>query len=235
MRTNKLALACGAALLGTSALAQAELSANIGVASNYVWRGVTQTDDSAAISGGIDWSHDSGFYVGTWASNVDFGPGSGEVEWDIYGGYGGEFGDFGYDVGYNYYAYPDTDDADFGDIYGSLSWKWLSGGLYYTVNSDVDGPGMFQEGDLYGYLSVSFDLPQDFSVGVTAGSYWFDDDGATVDGEKLDLDYNHYQLDIGKSAGDFGDFTMSFSVADDTAATGYDDDMKVFVSWNKSF
>ena len=48
------------------------VSANIGVVSNYVWRGITQTDDKAAVQGGVDYSHSSGFYAGTWVSNVDF-------------------------------------------------------------------------------------------------------------------------------------------------------------------
>jgi uncharacterized protein (TIGR02001 family) len=260
MKFMKFSVACGAVLVGVSSLAQAEISANIAVTSNYVWRGVTQTDDGAAVQGGIDWAHESGFYLGTWASNVEFksdvevvGPGadgmpgtaddtvdivstgSGEVEWDLYGGYANEFGDFSYDVGYLYYAYPDTKNADFGEIYGNLGWKWLSGGLNYTVNSDVDGPGVFQTGDLFGYLNLSFDLPMDFSIGGTVGRYWFDDDGRRVDGDKLDLSYTYFQLDVGKSAGDWGDFTMSFTQAEDTEATGFDDDWKVFVSWAKTF
>ena len=60
------------ALLAGAGVAQAELSANIGVASNYYFRGITQTDDGAAVSGGIDYNHESGFYVGTWMSNIDF-------------------------------------------------------------------------------------------------------------------------------------------------------------------
>ena len=53
-------------------------SANIGAVSNYIWRGVTQTGDQAAIQGGIDVSHESGFYAGTWASNVDWDEGGSE-------------------------------------------------------------------------------------------------------------------------------------------------------------
>jgi uncharacterized protein (TIGR02001 family) len=71
-----------AASLGTTgaALAQApwSFSANIGAVSNYVWRGVTQTGDQAAIQGGLDVSHESGFYAGTWVSNIDWDEGSSE-------------------------------------------------------------------------------------------------------------------------------------------------------------
>jgi hypothetical protein len=53
-------------------------SANIGVVSNYIWRGVTQTGDQAAVQGGLDVAHESGFYAGTWASNIDWDEGSSE-------------------------------------------------------------------------------------------------------------------------------------------------------------
>ncbi|MGB5832339.1 MAG: TorF family putative porin [Thiohalocapsa sp.] len=53
-------------------------SANIGAVSNYIWRGVTQTGDQAAIQGGLDVAHESGFYAGTWISNVDFDEGASE-------------------------------------------------------------------------------------------------------------------------------------------------------------
>ena len=237
MKLNKLALAVGALVFAGSAAA--ELSANIGATSNYVWRGATQTDDGAAISGGIDYAHDSGFYVGTWASNVDFGPGDGEVEWDIYGGYAGEVGDLGYDIGVIHYAYPDTDDADFTEVGLGISFLMFNAGVNYTFASDVDevngSAEAFVEGDIYYYGGVGFDLPvEGWSAGVTIGHYAFDDDG---DGGE-DLDYTHYQLDITKSAGDFGDFTFSLSKADEEANTddgSPDDDLKVFVSWGKTF
>jgi uncharacterized protein (TIGR02001 family) len=62
------------------ALAQGpwSFSANIGAVSNYVWRGVTQTGDQPAVQGGLDVAHESGFYAGTWLSNVDFDEGSSE-------------------------------------------------------------------------------------------------------------------------------------------------------------
>jgi len=211
------------------AAAQAEFSANIAATSNYVWRGATQTDDGAAIQGGIDYAHDSGFYLGTWASNVDFG-GGGEAEWDLYGGYAGEAGDLGYDVGLIYYAYPDSDDVNFLELTGSLSYGMFSGGLAYTIDGEAD-EGPFTDGDIYGWLGVSFDLAETWSAGLTVGHYWFDDDGDACCG---DLDYSHVQGDITKSAGDWGDFTFSVSYADEEA-NGGDDDPKVFISWAKSF
>ena len=60
-----------AAMLATSSAALAEISANVTLASDYVFRGISQTDNQIAIQGGFDYAQDNGFYVGTWASNVD--------------------------------------------------------------------------------------------------------------------------------------------------------------------
>ncbi len=233
MKMKKIALACGAALLGMSAVAQAEWSANIGVTSNYVWRGWTQTDDEAAVQGGVDYSHESGFYAGTWASNVNF-PSTTTLttgfppttttivnddtgaEVDFYGGFAGEYDAIGYDVGIVYYAYPQYDDSDFTEIYGSASYKMFEAGIAYTIAADIDN----LEGDVYYYASAGLELPEGFGLGVTIGHA--DDGGA--------LDYTHYQLDVTKGAGDFGDFTLSVSDNDEA-----DSDPKVFVSWGKSF
>ncbi len=108
MKIKTTALACSMACMGLSAPVLAEVSMNIGATSNYIWRGVSQTDDAAAISGGLDWSGATGLYAGTWVSNVDFGPDTSPYELDLYGGYAGEVGDFGYDVGLIYYTYDRT-------------------------------------------------------------------------------------------------------------------------------
>jgi uncharacterized protein (TIGR02001 family) len=230
MKQNKLAVAVGAAVLGLSSVAQAELSANIGATSNYVWRGVTQTDDQAAISGGLDYGHESGFYVGTWASNVDFGDDA-TAEVDLYGGFSGSAGDFGYDVGVFYYMYP-GENYDFAELGASLSYGPVTGGINYNIWSDTDDDAasndLFIEGDIYYYLSAGFEVAPTWTVGGTIGYFDFDDDGVLG----VDTSYKHIQIDIGKSAGDFGDFTFSVSKADKESG---DDDAKVFVSWAKSF
>lgn len=215
MKLNKIAIACGVALIGASSLAQAEVSANIGATSNYIWRGISQTDNGAAVQGGLDWSDASGIYAGTWASNIDGG-----TELDIYGGYSGKAGEFGYDVGVIGYLYPDLEDLDFWELYANGSYGMFSGGVAYTIDKEAGG----EENDLYYHLGLSTDLPNDFSLGFTVGYYDFEDDAAE--------DYTHYQVDLGKSAGEMGDFTFSLSMVDEEA---YDDDLKAFVSWSKGF
>ena len=65
------------------AVTMADLSANIGFVSDYVFRGIYQAPSSA--SAGIDYEHDSGFYIGTWGADVGDG-----LETDVYFGYGGD-------------------------------------------------------------------------------------------------------------------------------------------------
>ncbi len=87
---------------------------NVGLFSEYLFRGIAQTAGKPAVQGGFDYAHSSGFYVGTWASNAswleDFGLYTrSSMEWDFYGGYKGSFADdWTYDVGLYYYYYPGT-------------------------------------------------------------------------------------------------------------------------------
>ena len=165
-----------AAALGTG-IAQAQqppasphtLTGNVGFFSQYIFRGLTQTNAEPALQGGFDYAHESGFYVGTWASNVSwlhhFGTyaGGGSLEWDLYGGYKGTIGktDFGYDAGLLYYWYPGDvapgfTKADTLELYGALSWKWLSAKLSYAISDDVFG---VQNADGTYYLDFTANYP----------------------------------------------------------------------------
>ena len=74
----------------------AAVSANVSFASDYVWRGMTQSD-GPAIQGGFDFESESGFYAGIWGSNVNFNDGAGS-ELDYYAGYGFSLGEVGVDL-----------------------------------------------------------------------------------------------------------------------------------------
>ena len=64
------------------AIQSAEFESNVAIANDYVWRGMTQTSEEPAISGGFDIAGESGLYFGTWASNVEFGDGAAlELDW----------------------------------------------------------------------------------------------------------------------------------------------------------
>ena len=86
-----------AAMVTVTVPALAEISGNVALTTDYRFRGISQTDRNPAVQGGFDWSHDSGFYLGTWGSNVDF---AGSLELDYYGGYANNINDnLAYDVG----------------------------------------------------------------------------------------------------------------------------------------
>ena len=229
---TSIASAVSLSALTMPSIAAAEVSANIGVVSNYLFRGVTQTDDRAAVQGGLDYAHESGFYAGTWASTVDWGTETPNYELDGYAGYGGSFGDLGYDVGYVYYAYPDADDADFGELYGSLTYSYLTAGLAYTVNSQATGDtAAFDSGDLYYYAGVDVPFGESGYTGsLYYGYYTFENDSSTNE-----LDYGHWTASVAKDAGDFGSFNMNFEMTDDDSNVTTTDDLQVWVGWSKSF
>jgi uncharacterized protein (TIGR02001 family) len=116
-----LAAACA---WNSPAMAIDGLTANIGLATDYVFRGVTQSAKDPAIQGGLDYAFgDSRFMIGTWASNIDFGDDS-PMEVDLYGNYNFMLGQFGASVGVYGYLYPSSGNAgpyDFWELDASLS------------------------------------------------------------------------------------------------------------------
>jgi uncharacterized protein (TIGR02001 family) len=219
--------------------AMADVAANVGVVTNYIWRGVSQTSDGPAVQGGVDWEHESGFYLGTWMSNVDFGglADNNEVELDLYGGYGGTVGEVDWDAGLIYYAYPLTDDVNFLEIYGAGTWKWLSFGLNYTVSGDANSPSAFRGGDYYLFVAGDWDLGNDWGVGATIGAYDFDDlssSSANPDGTGNFGDYNHLQGRVTK-----GDFILALDINDlegkDVPGGKDNDDPRIWVGYTKEF
>ncbi len=127
------------------------LTGNVGLYSQYIFRGLTQTNKEPALQGGFDYSHSSGFYVGTWMSNIswlrDFGTytSGASLEMDFYGGFKGTItGDLGYDVGILQYYYPGdvavgSFKADTLELYGALTWKWLSAKYSHSINKKTFG------------------------------------------------------------------------------------------------
>ena len=136
------------------------LAANVGFTNNYIFRGVSQSENGPALQGGFDYSHTSGLYLGTWASVISSKEYTGaEMEWDVYGGYKKAFGDFTVDVGLLQYLYPGKDsgapDYDTLEAYIAGSWKWVSLKYSHTLTDyfgvkDTKGSG---------YLDLSADAP----------------------------------------------------------------------------
>lgn len=180
------------------------LTGNIGVYSQYIFRGLTQTNREPALQGGFDYSHASGFYLGTWMSNVswlrDFGAytGGASLEMDFYGGYKGTFGgDFGYDIGLLQYYYPGDvvaggTKADTLELYGALSWKWLSAKYSYSLDNKTFGVAD-SKGTWYLDLSANFPVTDKLTLSAHYGKQKFEGANGAND---TNASYEDYKLGI---------------------------------------
>jgi uncharacterized protein (TIGR02001 family) len=128
----------------------AGVSANVAFASDYIWRGMTQTGSDPALSGGFDFESESGFYAGIWGSNVSFSEGAGS-ELDTYFGYGFSLGEVGVDVSYVDFGYPGDSGLDFQEIGVALSYGDFGVGYYSGQDGAPD------------YMDLSYSMG-DFSV-----------------------------------------------------------------------
>lgn len=155
-----------------SPAAHAEVTANVAVTSNYVWRGLSQTDDGAALQGGVDYVHDTGFYAGAWASNFKWveEDDTGDevttdgVEYDLYAGYAREFGDIGVDVGVLTYNYTDADVDSATEIKLGVSYD-LASFNYYIGDTGADADNEY----VYYELGFDFDLADDVALALHYG------------------------------------------------------------------
>ena len=195
-----------ASLVVFSGVLQAmELTGNLGVTNNYIFRGITQTDDQAAIQGGLDL--DTGFYglhFGTWASNVNF-DGDRGYEVDLYGGFAGNFWDVDYDLGLIYFAYPNQTDIDYTEVYGTGAYTFTEGvdfntGLYVTVSSQENT--LNDSGSVYVPLGLDIEVPLFGGFGVSPfGGFWVVKNGP---------DYEHWGLKLSKDADKWGEFSVAY-------------------------
>ena len=178
MNKTVIALAGTLAFSALPTLVHAEdspLSFNVGVFSDYRYRGISQTRLKPAVQAGVDYAIPGGFYVGAWISNIkwikDFGGGA-NVEIDLYGGYKGEIAkDVAYDVGVLQYVYPSAKnakwDASFKDpntteIYGALSFGPVTVKYSHAV-STLFGTFNSKNSD-FSYTDYSLTVSKDFTV-----------------------------------------------------------------------
>ncbi|MEP6558215.1 MAG: TorF family putative porin [Burkholderiales bacterium] len=144
------------------------LAYNIAGVTDYRYRGISQTRLNPTLQGGIDFNSKLGFYVGAWASGVKFirdAGGDGSVEVDVYGGYKGTVGDFGYDVGVLHYQYPRNHldpSANTTELYVGGSYQIFNLKYSHSV-TNLFG---FVDSKNSGYLdaSATFDVGYGFTV-----------------------------------------------------------------------
>jgi uncharacterized protein (TIGR02001 family) len=145
------------------------ITANVSLTTKYKFRGQDQGNTnwfSPAVQGGFDWSQ-NGFYVGNWNSNVSFS--NAAIEMDFYGGYKGEIAkDLGYDVGVLQYYYPQKNkivDFNTTELYGALSWQWLSLKYSHTISKDYFGIGEAQQQAAFNNDGISIGRPKGRNTG----------------------------------------------------------------------
>ncbi|MDZ4306840.1 TorF family putative porin [Allopontixanthobacter sp.] len=184
------------ALLAAPAFAQDDsdssitVSANVALASEYRFRGVDLSGGDLAVQGGVDIAHDSGFYVGTWASSLDEDTvGYGSTELDIYGGWSGNVTEgLALDVGVIQYIYPNAGpgEFDYTEFYSSLGFTFgpaeATVGVAYAPEQDSLGG----TDNLYFYTDLGVGVPGTpltvtGHVGYTDGFLTFTDDSKAFD------------------------------------------------------
>ena len=213
-------------------------SANVLLATEYMFRGLTQSNEGLAIQGGFDYEYaPMGFYVGFWASSIEF-PGlsmtnPAGVETNLYGGFNGEFANgIGWDIGALYYYYPDQSedccgagDYNYIELYGNLSYTFdeLAWSPSITVGFDWS-PDYYGEDDdgLHIESSIGFELPYDMGFAVNLNYLDVEGDKTFANG----YDYFYYSIEVSKSFGIL-DFALSWNESgddcDDILAGGDDD------------
>jgi uncharacterized protein (TIGR02001 family) len=195
------------------------LTANVSLVSDYYFRGLTQTWHQPAIQGGFDFAHNSGFYLGTWASNVSSNqfPG-GSMEWDFYGGYNYKLND---DItlggGLIYYWYPGANynkavppgpdqSFDTAEAYLNAGWKWLTFKYSYALTeyfgADAStGWSGDTRGTMYFDLSASYPLPiwEGLSLVAHVGYTYFSESYVPGNNGETDPSYWDWKLGVTKT------------------------------------
>lgn len=213
MKTLKTALVAAAASLamGGSALAQDnsevfDFSFNLGAATDYVWRGVSQTDENFQVSGGVDTTLWGVGYAGAWISNVDFGN-STDAELDLYAGVKPQVGPVTLDLGVIYYGYlnaPSNSNQDF------VEWK-LAGSA--PIGPATVGAAVYWSDDFFGntgnatYVELNGSVPvaEKITVSGAVGHQNVDYDG----------DYTTWNLGVSYALNDIVGFDLRYHDTDE--------------------
>ncbi|HLA34334.1 MAG TPA: TorF family putative porin [Rhodocyclaceae bacterium] len=211
-------------------------TANVGGVSDYLFRGVSQTHGKAALQGGVDYSHQSGIYLGAWGSTITWVKdwvGKGSTEIDLYGGYKSSFagGDWNYDIGVISYNYPGKGSAiptylanpNTTEIYGAIGYKWLTVKYSHAISKNFigwyGGTGLNEDTRGSGYLELNaaYDLGDGWGLTGHIGHQKVKR-SVTIPGVPTyeDANYSDWKIGITKDVG-FGTVGLAYS---DTDAKG---------------
>lgn len=217
MKKTIFAIAAFATFAGAAYAQEAAspITGNITLATDYRFRGISQTAKKPTIQGGFDYAHSSGLYLGNWNSNVsgDLYPG-GSIEMDFYGGYKFQpVADVTADIGVLYYYYPNASYANGvefnnGEIYFGAAYKWFAAKYFYGVTDffgvreSTFGLGRGDsKGSGYLDLSATFEVAEKTTLTLHAGRQMVKNYGY--------LNYNDFKIGIAK---DFGFATIGLAI-----------------------
>ena len=235
------------ALALVSSSAFAEVTANVGISNNYLWRGLTQSNNEAQVSGGLDYaSEDGGFYIGTWASNVEYASDDTySYEHDVYLGWTGGEENFSWDVGWLYYNYDDINKIDFHELYATLGFGGFSVTGFVLTGTEADEPAPFCNSGGTCVSQADFGFGQAYYVSLNYGFELENGLGIGLHAGRHAGDFNEYFNGV---PGDYTDYAVSFSVSDftftvsDTDLDDYapgnnldNDEMKFVVAYSMEF
>lgn len=206
--------------LGLCSEARAQnVSANVAVTSDYVFRGVSQTNENPAIQAGVDLTHGL-FYAGAWASNVDYGDGT-DAEVDLYAGARPQFGGFDWDFGVMGYLYTDQPDGagyDYVELKAAASRAVGPAKVGAAVFWSPDFFGASEDEATYAEVNAAFAPAERWAISGAIGRQWVSSDfdyttwnlGAAYQlTESLALDVRYHDTDQSS----FGDGYGSRAVA----------------------
>lgn len=211
-----------ALLLALPFAAQAEdepespLSWEVSAVSDYLFRGVSQTDENATVQGSITWASPVGLYVGSFASGVDFGTDSPDVEVDYFVGYSFDVSEsVNIDVLLNRYTYPGASDLAYNELVTTTT---FAGDWALNVSYTNDVWASDTTGWYYG-LSHDWSLPNDFTLSANVGRSVFEDNSVAEDYTDwgvgvsrsfgpADVSLGYYGVD-GKGRDNFGELADS--------------------------
>ena len=111
------------------------ISGQYGISSDYMWRGISQSNGNPAINFGIEQQLGAGSYAGAWASTIDFNDDN-NVELDLYGGYSIGGDNWNIDLGYIAYRYDHDNDLNFDEVYLSVAYGPVKVGSYHDEDND---------------------------------------------------------------------------------------------------
>lgn len=222
------------ALAQDEAASPVTVSGSVTLVSDYRFRGVSLSGGDPAIQGGVTVTHDSGFYVGTWASSIDDGGSDfyGDVELDVFGGWSGNVAEgVGLDVGLLYYAYPANAagfDAEYFEPYATIT------GSLGPVTAKVGANYAWEQDSLGGNDSLY--LRTDLATGIPNTPFSLSAHLGYTDGVLAPpllagtADDTGFDWSLGASATVFGSLTLGvmYTGVEGPSIDGFTDDAVVF-------